>query len=129
MKRFLTLLLCVAMMAGCAVLLGCEKDVGGGEDITDSETTLQKETEPPAPPSIELAVDGETAYKVICSEDSDTDVTEFSNELCRYLSEISGAQFRLISDFAGRKADPDAVSEYEILIGGTNRTADDSSLE
>lgn len=134
MKRILIFLLCITTLLGCALLSGCDKNVvDETPPVSDSpiseETTLPVETELPKPTSLELAACGKSEYKVIRPDGCGEVVAELSKDLCIYLSDISGARIRVASDLVAKNVDPDSVSEYEILIGGTNRTADDGSLD
>jgi len=128
MKKLLTLLLCITLLLACFVLFGCNQNEPL-PSAPEPEVSLAPDTEPPKPAVLELASGGETHYKIIRPDGGGEQLAEMSKELCIYLSELSGARIRVSSDLVGHGVDPDGVSEYEILLAGTNRTSDDGSLD
>jgi len=148
MKRFLLVLLCVTLIFCSLTLFGCEpsrEETGdvtsavisesggdteagqGAESDTDAESGSVT-TESPKPSVLMLSEGGEARYKVVCPDDADDKTATLALMLGMFLSEESGADFEASSDFVGWDVDPDGVSEYEILLAGTNRSADDAVL-
>lgn len=146
-KRTAVLLLALLLLLTAATATGCDTQ-GAGGDLTSGGETLSPsptdtpagsdtptgsdapansdapaETDPPAPTHPVLAENGTARYKIVCSDRAGSGVIDLATTLTADLSDLAGAFFEASTDFVMPGTDPDAVSEYEILIGATNRSA------
>lgn len=96
-------------------------DTGAPESTADTapQTTATED-------SRVIFADGVCRYSIIRPENGDTKTLVAARAVLSYIKDITGVSPAIKSDWVRSGADPDAVSEYEILIGNTNRTADDT---
>lgn len=104
-------LLCTLSMVSCVV------NDGNGEETTDATSQTQQTTK--KNDSMMRIVDGEeSSYKIICSESDDG----WSFRVAEYISErISAATGVLVKVRIDDITEP---SDYEIIVGETNRSGD-----
>lgn len=63
-----------------------------------------------------LAENGKTNYKIVIAEKPAKQIKYAAEEMSKFLKEISGAEFKVVSD-------KEAKGKYEIVLGETNRNA------
>lgn len=68
-------------------------------------------------------------YTLIRPETTDDRTIAAAQDVFSYIREATGTTPSFNTDWVKRDEDPDGVSDYEILIGHTNRTADDNVLD
>lgn len=92
-----------------------------GESVSDSETDGEEIAEP-----LEIVKDGATRYTIVRPDEADDKTVEAAIRLMNAISEKYGIAINLASDFdlPGQER-----SEYEILIGHTNREESAETLE
>lgn len=91
------------------------------EPTTDTSTEAEEMTT--ADSSLLLAENGEGLYTIVREEDGSESVIKAAQSIQSELSAALGGRQPISTDWVKRGDDPDAVSEYEILIGNTNRKA------
>ncbi|MBO5270500.1 MAG: endonuclease/exonuclease/phosphatase family protein [Clostridia bacterium] len=141
MKRMLSLLICFSLLIASLALFSCNTSGNGADEGSTDEASgaatnggISEEAsepggaDPQEPTSLTLAENGSALYKIVCPDNADETVAALALTLSAELSERAGALFEAGSDFVMPDVDPDGVSEYEILIAGTNRSADDRCL-
>ena len=126
----MTFLLCLAALT-VTLLCGCAKE--SPADTTVATPTAEQETTTATettinPALLPLVAEGEAIYKVIRSEESSEAELRTAMALREYLGEAGGLSYPLETDWIRRGGDPDTVSEYEILVGDTNRSASAEGL-
>lgn len=73
-------------------------------------------------PQVLIAADGATDYILIRPDDSSDELTKSVSVLRGAIEKASGAEIKIDTDWTGRDGELTGnISEYEILIGGTNR--------
>jgi endonuclease/exonuclease/phosphatase family metal-dependent hydrolase len=75
-----------------------------------------------------LTENGAALYTVIRAEESSTNEFEAAKEIFTFIGEQGQVTASLSTDWIRRNSDPDAVSNFEILVGDTNRTASSAVL-
>ena len=120
-------------------LLLCFAACAGGNDTTDTRppitttetpaTTPEPETTPP-PPSVLTIVEGkQCAYTIVRPEQASNAVIKAAQDLQKYIMDNTDATVKISDDWVMRDTNPDDAGDYEILIGGTNRSADDVAVD
>lgn len=153
LPRTAALILATILLVGGAVLSSCadnlvdrsdrginagiETSAGNAESFDgigrEAETTdpvgtppSQTKDDPPASGGsdyIVVARDNKAIYTIVRPDNADEATVGAAVALKKMLTDISGVNFSIITDWVKPGVDPDAVSGYEILIGKTNRTA------
>ena len=124
-----TILIALALLSLALLLFGCGKTDAPAKETTlqtTAETTQAETTVNPA--WIPLIQDGKATYRVIRSEDASETALAAAMDLRKHLTAESGIEYGLDTDWVRRNGDPDAMSEYEILVGTTNRSASAEAL-
>ncbi len=114
-KRILALLLALFCM-----LPLCACDSSGDESETGTYDTEEETTEERIiinEDTLVLAQDKQTEYSIIRSADSTDAEIKAAYDLHSYISKMTGARLRI-------KTDDEPVTDYEIVVGYTNRSAD-----
>ncbi len=114
MKKLKPAILIVAILMSVCLLASC---IGGNSD-TDSGTTSGSES---APSGIVLVGGGKSNYSIIHSSDADSSVSDAAKNLQNVFKKYFGADIEV-------KSDINPESEYEILIGDTNRQTSESTV-
>lgn len=126
--KLISLLCLLAMLTQLLCACGTEKP--SETEVTTSVAT--EETVAAAEPNWEallpLSQDGKAHYKVIRPEQATQTALDTAMALREYLCEQSGLEYGMDTDWFRRGGDPDAIYEYEILVGGTSRTASAEAL-
>lgn len=78
---------------------------------------------------LSLVSAGQCDYTVIRPEGASSAVIKAAQDVHALLSSAAQNRPGISDDWVKPDVDPDTVSQYEILIGGTNRTADDIECE
>lgn len=128
-RRFPSLLLSLLLLLS---LFACGNKSEETPETTTAEvitdiSTIEATTEVD-PALLPLVADGAFRYTVIRSEAANETALAAAQEIYAFLGEESGANVTLSTDWIRRNSDPDAVSEFEILVGDTNRTASTTAL-
>jgi len=113
MKKILVSLLALLLL----LLLPSCADTASG-DPQESQTIIQTEDT-----RILLAENGTPLYTVVFPQKSDLKTEAAAQNVQEGLCALTQAKFILTDDWVDRDTDPDAFSDYEILVGGTNRSA------
>ncbi len=115
MKRIIWIMLLAALL----VLAGCaggtpEETAPGGSGTEGTQVTEEPEEIPVVLP---LAVDGKTDYVIVYGKDAGNGERMAAEELQKYLGQITGAEFPVVTDETPEKV-------REIVVGKTNRERD-----
>ena len=120
-------------------ILLCFVACGKGDKSTDTEppfttteapvTTPTPETTPPLPSALTIVEGKQCAYTIVRPEQASGAVIKAAQDLQQYIMDNTDATVKITDDWVMRDTDPDAAGDYEILIGGTNRSADDVTIE
>lgn len=128
MKRLFSLILSLLLML-CAI--SCAGD-STEPSVTTPEapvTTPAPETTP-APPSELTLVEGKQChYTIVRPEQTNTSVIKAAQDLQKFIMDNTDSTIKISDDWVMRDTDPDTAGDFEILIGGTNRSADDVTVE
>lgn len=120
-KRFICLTaLILALITIVPAFAACNKEETPPVVTTEApETTVPVETEAPAFEGIKLTEGGKALFTIIRPDECAQSVYDLSRDLAEDLEEITGAEFKLDTDFFGWNTvrDPE---KYEILLGFTN---------
>lgn len=127
MKKVIILFSALCLILSC--LVSCGTTAPQQESTTATAETTETTATTANPAWLPLTENGKPLYTVIRSEESSTTELNLAMTLREYLSEIGQAEFALSTDWFRRGGNPDDISEYEILIGDTNRTASATALE
>ena len=109
---FLLALFCTLSFAAC--------DTPAADDPTGTDTLEEETTEEPIvinEDTMVLAQDKETEYTIVRSVDSTEAEIKAAYDLHTYISKMTGSRLRIVTDDA-------PVSDYEIVVGYTNRQTD-----
>ena len=120
-------------------LLLCLTACGNGSQNTDTEppvttpetpvTTPAPETTPPPPSAFTIVEGKQCTYTIVRPEQASSAVIKAAQDLQQYIMDNTDATVKITDDWVMRDTDPDDAGKYEILIGGTNRSADDVEVE
>ena len=120
-------------------ILLCFVACGKGDKSTDTEppfttteapvTTPTPETTPPPPSALTIVEGKQCAYTIVRPEQASSAVIKAAQDLQQYIMDNTAATVKISDDWVMRDTDPDAAGDYEILIGGTNRSYDDITVE
>lgn len=114
-KRFISILLILAMLI--SMLISCKKDEEPAED-----TSADAPVEETPPPFYEIGVDELANYTIIFSEKATSDVESAASTVASAFSMKFGVAIKARDDsYVEPSTGELSVSEYEILIGETNR--------
>lgn len=123
MKRFLLVFLVLALLIPLASCSGGAANPAAttpdpaGTTVPDTTTTAPETSAPQSP---ELSISGPD-YVVIRPSGCRNAVLSAAQRLYKYLSETSGTTVGIKEDWVKPEEDPDAVSNFEVLVGETNR--------
>ena len=130
MKRLGCILLVLILCLGA---VACSAPDATHADTTPAETTPAQttpaETTPAPDPMLTLVSDGLCEYSVVRPEEASAAVVKAAQDIQSQLSAVAQKRPRIQEDWVKPDQDPNAVSQYEILVGGTNRAADDVECE
>lgn len=122
MKRLYVILLLICLSV---TMLGCEgtpavtpADTSGTADTSDTANTPDSST---LPPETMLSISG-AAYTIVRPDDGSAVRISAARRLLEYIGQCTGTDPDIKVDWVKPGDDPDAVSQYEILIGDTNRS-------
>ncbi len=121
-------LLC--LLAICALLL-CACGTKQPTETTTANTSVSESTEAVIEDHsalLPLTENGKVTYRVIRPEEPTPAALDTALAIHAYIKEISGITPDIDTDWVRRGGDPDTMSEYEILVGETNRTASTAAM-
>lgn len=107
MRRFIA---CALLLALLVLLVGCGSEPG--EEPADNTTTAAPE---------ELSIAG-ADYTVVRPDDKSSAKISAAQRIVEYIGQSTGTAPAISIDWVRTGDDPDAVSEFEILVGDTNRS-------
>ena len=110
----------MSLLIFCASFASCNNNIGEAtETTTDSSDIIDTETDSTSVPNtLNIVLDGKSQYTIVTPDSSDDYTISFAEEIRQFIRNKTRANVRVVSD--GGKT-PSNVSEYEILIGRTNR--------
>lgn len=114
LSLLLILTLLLAFITGCNTTPPDDTTVGN----TTEGITTEEETEPTY---LDLFVNGETPYTLICPEDPTNSVFNSMIKLQTAITELTGVELEFTTDFYNPFSETLPETAYEILIGSTNR--------
>lgn len=109
----LAAVLCLAAL----LLVGCAKESGTADDTTARQAGSETEA-PETDLPLTLVEKGKSSYTVVYPEDADTKVIRAARSLATALKSYTGADIGNQDDYLKKG---ETASEYEILVGLTNR--------
>ena len=111
MRRIISLILILAMMLTLlAAFIACD---AGDAPGTETETG-EGEDNQPSTKKITVAENGSSSYKIVYPVDFSNKEKSLTTELQSAIKSVSGATLEIVTDDV-------AESQYEILVGNTNR--------
>ena len=116
--RLLVSVLSIILIASAFVSCNTGIENGGNTDTVSEESSSESTEASTALGALTLVLDGKARYKIIRPEECDEYITAQANEIRKYIREKTRANVNVVSD--GGKTQKN-TSEYEILIGKTNR--------
>ena len=128
MKRLFSFVMALA-------LLLCLTACANGNEIIDTEppiTTTEApapETTPAEPSALTVVQGNQCTYTIIRPEQTSSAIIKAAQDLQKYIMDNTDATIKISDDWVMRDTNPDDAGDYEILIGGTNRSADDITVE
>ena len=129
-KRSRALIFTVALALLLHLLCACGAPQEAPAETTVSTTTTaaSEATTTVNENLIPLTEGGTALYGIIRADQPTSAAFEAAKEIHAFLAAQGNTKFSLGTDWVRRDSDPDAVSEFEILVGDTNRTASDAAL-
>lgn len=120
MKKFLCLMLCVCLLA--TVFVSCNNKPKDPVVTTDGQQQTTTGTpEPVTPPEASIKVEDLENYVIIYAEKATTDLVRAADDLADLIKEKLDITVKVESDYYEEDEKDEAVGEYEILLGNTNR--------
>ncbi len=131
MKRVSSILLILILCLGIAACAAPPDEGPGGSLPTTSPSAgttpadTSEDTTPVPEPYITLVSGGQSSYSVIRPDKASDTIIQAAMDIRNHLLTAVQGNVPIREDWVKQEEDPDAVSQYEILVGGTNRSADD----
>ena len=115
--RWSCLLLSVLMLVG--MLVACKKKAG---DETDPESTEEESTAPTSETA--FSIDLLPSFRVVYHQDAEKELIAAAQTLAATIQKAYGVAVQDVSDYLREGSEMYCETEYEILIGKTNREVD-----
>ena len=130
MKRLFSFVMALSLILCLAACGNVADDTPPTITTTEAPVTTPSPETTPEPPATLTIVEGkQCAYTIIRPEQTSTAVIKAAQDLQKYIMDNTAATVRISDDWVMRDTNPDDAGDYEILIGGTNRSADDVTIE
>ena len=128
LKTFFVILATVLLLS---VFASCGKDAedvaqSNGTEIIPEESTGGSEDAPTATGALTLVLRGKSDYKIVYPENCDSFIIDQANALRKHVREKTRANVEVVSDGGATQK---GLSDYEILIGKTNREESASAYD
>lgn len=126
MKKAICILLTALLL-----LTACGAPISDSAETTPSAPAPDGNTAPPTPqttpPPTDLTLmhNGKCIYTIVRPEEPSPLLLKAMQDLHQYMKDTTGSAPAISDDWTRDGTDPDSINQYEILIGRTNRTADD----
>lgn len=130
MKRLFSFVMALSLILCLAACGNGATDTQPTITTTEAPVTTPSPETTPEPPSALTIVEGkQCAYTIIRPEQTSNAVIKAAQDLQKYIMDNTDATVKISDDWVMRDTNPDDAGDYEILIGGTNRSADDVTVE
>ena len=129
LTKYISLLCLLAILAQLLCACGEKQPTETPADTTATTEITTTATEAEVNEALlPLTENGKAIYRVIRPEMPTKATLDTALALLAYIKEASGVNHDIDTDWVRRGGDPDAMSEYEILVGETNRTASSTAM-
>ena len=127
LTKYISLLCLICILAQLLCACGEKQPAETTTSTTEGteNTTTATEINPAFLP---LTENGKVRYRVIRPEVPSKSALDTALAVHAYIKEISGITPDIDTDWVRRGGNPDEMSEYELLVGETNRTASSAAL-
>ena len=130
MKRLFSFVMALSLILCLAACGNGATDTQPTITTTEAPVTTPSPETTPEPPSALTIVEGkQCAYTIIRPEQTSNAVIKAAQDLQKYIMDNTDATVKISDDWVMRDTNPDDAGDYEILIGGTNQSTDDVTVE
>ena len=114
-------MLCITMLTS---LFSCDMSIFNPSTNTETTPNSKAESDTEEPTDVfVLTVENLSEYRIIIPDKLTTELSEAVKSLQDHISAITGKEPEAVSDYISEDSDIFYESEYEILVGKTNRAA------
>ena len=125
MKRLGCILLILILCLGAVACSASAPDTTPAQTTPAQTTPVAVQTTPAPDPMLTLVSNGQCDYTIVRPEGTNSAIIKAAQDIQAHLMTAAQNRPPIREDWVKPDQAPDTVSQYEILIGGTNRSADD----